>query len=101
MDLPAIEFHPNAVAEGQAARWWYAARSPQAAAAFTVELDRAVEVVASAPMRWPIRRYGTRHYRFDRFPYSVIYRFVEAPPTVQILAIAHGKRRPYYWKGRL
>ena len=32
------------------------------------------------------------------FPYSVIYR--ETLYEVQILAIAHGKRRPAYWRSR-
>jgi len=44
-------FHPAAVAEAQAARRWYAERSPLAAAAFIAELDHAVAQITEAPDR--------------------------------------------------
>jgi plasmid stabilization system protein ParE len=34
-----------------------------------------------------------------RFPYHVVY--VELADRVQILAVAHDRRRPAYWVGRL
>jgi len=34
-----------------------------------------------------------------RFPYHVVY--IELPDRVQILAVAHDRRRPAYWVGRL
>ena len=34
-----------------------------------------------------------------RFPYHVVY--VELPDRLQVLAIAHDRRRPGYWVGRL
>ncbi|MBW2267895.1 MAG: type II toxin-antitoxin system RelE/ParE family toxin [Deltaproteobacteria bacterium] len=34
-----------------------------------------------------------------RFPYHVVY--VELPDRVQVLAIAHDRRRPGFWVGRL
>jgi hypothetical protein len=34
-----------------------------------------------------------------RFPYSVY--FIELPTRFRILAFAHARRRPYYWKDRL
>ena len=34
-----------------------------------------------------------------RFPYHVVY--LELPDRLQILAIAHDRRRPAYWMGRL
>jgi plasmid stabilization system protein ParE len=33
-----------------------------------------------------------------RFPYVVVYRQIAA--RVQIVAVAHGKRKPGYWKRR-
>ena len=41
-----VDFHPDAVLEGAAARAWYAERSPVAAVAFVTELDSAVEAIA-------------------------------------------------------
>ena len=34
-----------------------------------------------------------------RFPYHVVY--IELPDRVQILAVAHDRRRPAYWVARL
>ena len=39
-----------------------------------------------------------RRTRVQRFPYQVVYRL--SPPDIIVLAIAHLKRRPNYWKGR-
>ena len=63
-----------------------------------VELDRAVELISENPMRWPIHLHGTRHFLLRRFPFGVVYR--ELGETLQIVAVAHGRRRPGYWKGR-
>jgi hypothetical protein len=35
----------------------------------------------------------------DRYPFSIIYR--EMPREIQIIAVAHAKRRPGYWAKRL
>ena len=35
----------------------------------------------------------------QRFPFNVLYR--EAGNTVQVLAVAHHRRRPGYWLGRV
>jgi len=58
-----------------------------------------MRAVAASPRRWPNYLHGTRKYVLDRFPYSVVYR--ELPSVIQVLAIAHGRRRPGYWKNRL
>jgi len=40
-----------------------------------------------------------RRVRVRRFPYHVIY--LELPDRVQVLAIAHHRRHPRYWIGRV
>jgi hypothetical protein len=35
----------------------------------------------------------------QRFPFSVVY--LDDPELIAIIAVAHTKRRPGYWKGRL
>ena len=42
----------------------------------------------------PVRRLGVR-----RFPYHVIY--LETRDELRILAVAHDRRRPGYWRSRL
>ncbi|HWU89339.1 MAG TPA: hypothetical protein VN253_18885 [Kofleriaceae bacterium] len=35
----------------------------------------------------------------ERFPYSVY--FIELPTRFRILAFAHARRKPFYWKDRI
>ena len=94
----SVVFHPAAVEEAQAARQWYKARSQSAADSFLAELDRGIEAVSLAPERWTLFVHGTRRYLFRRFPFQLVYRVVK--DSVQVVAIAHGRRRPRYWKLR-
>jgi len=59
----------------------------------------AASAIERAPSTWPTYDHDTRRFLLRRFPYSVIYR-VE-PSRIVIVAIAHGRRRPGYWKERL
>jgi hypothetical protein len=40
-----------------------------------------------------------RSFVLQRFPFSVVY--LDDPDLVIIVAVAHGKRKPGYWKDRL
>lgn len=92
-------WHPAASAEAEEARNWYAARSPLAARGFLLALEEAVQAVTEAPERWPKHRYGCRRHVFsNQYPYTLIYRFSAG---LEIVAVAHQKRRPGYWKRRL
>ena len=93
-----VVFHPDAVDEAQAARQWYAERSQSAAGSFLAELDQGIEAIALAPERWPVFVHGTRRYLFHRFPFQLIYRVMNN--RIEVVAIAHGRRRPGYWKTR-
>ena len=93
-----VGFHPAALEESTAAEMWYRERSETAGAAFVAELDRAVEQIGKAPERWPRHAHGTGRFVLRRFPFTVIYRVGSA--EAEILAVAHGRRRPNYWKGR-
>ena len=93
-----IEFHEEAAAEFEAAIEWYFSRSELAAARFASEVNHALELIAKAPDRWAVGVAGARKYPLRRFPFSIVYR--QLPLIVQVLAVAHGHRRPGYWKGR-
>lgn len=94
-----VSFFEDALAEIEESRAWYRARSHSAEAAFLHEVDHAVSVLKDAPHRWPAYLSGTRRYVFSTFPYSLIY-FTEED-VVNIVALAHDKRRPGYWRKRL
>lgn len=102
LPLPALvkplELHPSAVAEGEDAAAWYAERDPRVALQFAHELDAALNRIAEAPHRWPAYLYGTRRVRLTRFPYLIPYR--EEAARILVVAIAHAKRAPGYWRTR-
>ena len=50
--------------------------------------------VPRVPSNLPVRRVAV-----TRFPYHVIY--LEPTAALRILAIAHDRRKPGYWKNRL
>jgi plasmid stabilization system protein ParE len=78
---------------------WYLDQNETAAIKFVAEVDRAIDLVSTSPRRWPAGERGARKFVLQRFPYAIIYR--ERESSVQILAVAHGHRRPGYWKNRL
>src|SRR4051794_9258881 len=98
MNSIPVEFHPLAIAEARAARRWYARRSPEAADRFIAELDRAIDPISSNPSICPSYFHGTRVRRLRRFPYLLVFR--QRATVLEVIAVAHGKRRPGYWKNR-
>lgn len=93
-----LEFHPEAIAEAEAQRLWYDERSHAAAEGFADELEIAFNAIVEAPDRWPLYIEGTRRYLLRRYPFVVVYRRVDK--VIQIIAVAHGRRKPGYWISR-
>ena len=94
-----IEFHPEAADEMASAYDWYHKRSESAARAFLLELDLSLRHIAEASERYPAFDSRTRRLVLPRFPFAVIYLAQEA--VIEVVAVAHHKRRPGYWKSRL
>ena len=84
--------------DAEEARSWYAERSVLAAQGFLLALDQAVDAILEAPERWPRHRYGCRRYVFsNQYLFTLIYRLTSG---IEIVAVAHQKRRPGYWRHR-
>lgn len=94
-----VEFTQEALWEINEAFDRYLGESRRAAEAFVREVDRAVALIASSPTVWPHFEAGTRRYVLNKFPFSIIYR--EIPVGIEVVAVAHHKRRPRYWIRRL
>jgi toxin ParE1/3/4 len=94
-----VEFTPEALREIDDAFEWYLERNSNAAEALMREVDSAVAWIARTPAVWPAFELGTRRYILRRFPYSLIYR--EIPDGIEVVAVAHHRRRPRYWRRRL
>jgi plasmid stabilization system protein ParE len=98
MSPSQIEFHPAAVKEARTAYRWYLRRSAAAAGRFKAALEAAIEQIVEAPERWPTYLHGTRYRPLRRFRFIVVYR--QQGERLQVVAVAHGGRRPGYWKSR-
>jgi toxin ParE1/3/4 len=99
MSPASYTFHPDAIEEALSAARWYRERSPITARRFVAELNQVIDNILEAPNRWPMSTRGTRKIKLPCFPYLVIYRANH--DGVLIVSIAHGHRRPGYWKNRL
>jgi toxin ParE1/3/4 len=91
--------HPEAWAELEIADDWYFAHSVDASIEFLSSLDEALDKISNAPLRWPSYLHGTRRYVLPRFPFSIVY--LDENNLLTVIAIAHSKRKPGYWKDRL
>jgi plasmid stabilization system protein ParE len=69
-----------------------------AAHKFVDEIDDGIESIRNAPNRWPILEPNARRFLLKRFPFAIIYR--EKSTKIQVIAFAHGHRRPGYWRTR-
>jgi plasmid stabilization system protein ParE len=94
-----LEFHLQAELEYLSALEWYQERSATAAINFESAFDRAIRTISKAPHRWPIYLAGCRRYALHQFPFIIVYSIL--PSHILVLAVAHGHRRPGYWRDRL
>jgi len=93
-----IAFHPSAAEEVEATKRWYLDRSEDAAAQFEDELSSVVDQIAEDPNVWPERTTGVRQRPMRVFPFLIVYRIARG--VIEVVAIAHGSRRPGYWRHR-
>ncbi len=85
MVVKPLDLHPEALEEWKSAVAWYLDRNETAAVNFVAEVDRAVDLIAASPHRWPVGLHGTRKFVLQRFPFAIVYRKRET--DVQVLAV--------------
>jgi plasmid stabilization system protein ParE len=93
-----VTIHPEAEAEYEHALAWYFERSPQAAGRFEAAFDEAIDAIRSHPMTYPLCDDRHRFVLLKHYPYSLVFRL--DGDAVNVIAMAHSKRRPGYWSGR-
>jgi plasmid stabilization system protein ParE len=98
MSPPNINLHPEAARDVEEGFAWYVSRSQQAAHRFVHELTEALDKISVHPLRWPAYLYGARRLSLKRFPYFVVYEVND--DEIRVLAVAHGRQRPGYWRHR-
>jgi hypothetical protein len=99
MPSKPFRFDPEALEEFRNAGRWYRARNPIVASEFRSVASAAVREIVQAPQRNAKYLYGTRRLIMQRFPFSVVY--LDDPDMITMIAVAHSKRKPGYWKDRL
>lgn len=93
------DFHPLASSELTDAAVFYEGQAPGLGGDFLDEVERLVGLVSSYPDLGHQQPGEIRTIPARRFPYTVVYQVIGDRPFV--LAIAHQRRRPRYWAGRI
>jgi hypothetical protein len=95
-----VWIHPAAEAEHLAHVRYYRRLHRALGARYLADFNHVTLLVAEAPDRYQIvRSPDVRIIAMRQFPYSVIYRHHGS--DIQILAVAHIRRRPGYWTVRV
>jgi toxin ParE1/3/4 len=95
-----IRFRPAAAREFDADFRHYENDYPGRGIRFVAAVDAALARISAAPSRFPLLyEPDIRSAKVKRFPYRVVYVFVGE--DIDVIAVAHAKRRPSYWRGRL
>ena len=93
-----VTFHEEAKAEFLEAVRYYEDRVPGLGHALIDDVEQALREIPDSPSACPTIGAGIRRRILRKFPYSLLY--VEEPGRIRILAVAHHRRRPGYWKDR-
>lgn len=94
------QFHPAAAAEHLDSIAFYESRLAGLGADYIAEFETTMRRVCAAPNSFRIDSPpDIRLAVMQRFPFNVLYR--ETGSSVQVLAVAHHRRRPGYWLGRV
>jgi plasmid stabilization system protein ParE len=96
--LIPYSFHPEAAAELDDAALFYESRVTGLGRQFAAEVQRIVFFICKYPEAGALVRLPVRRALVDRFPYAVVYRHERE--AVQVLAVAHVRKRPGYWRRR-
>ena len=77
---------------------FYEAATSGLGAGFLDEVQRVINILRDHPELGQTVGRGLRRALLHRFPFSLIYSEVD---TILIVAVAHQRRRPDYWRNRV
>jgi plasmid stabilization system protein ParE len=98
-----LRIAPEAEEETQQAAQWYEDRRRGLGLEFLAAVDAAVQRIRDDPLQFSTLETlpdeaNVRRFLLKRFPYAIIFEVISG--EIRILAVAHGRRRPQYWKQR-
>jgi toxin ParE1/3/4 len=97
---------PEAFQEALQAALWYDEKRGGLGDDFYDEVLKTIEVVGRTPLRFPLYEAlstvpPVRRAPVKRFPYYVIYSFLDGDAEPLIVAICHARQRPGFWADRI
>lgn len=96
--MKTLTFHEEAESEVMEAAQYYESRSIGLGASFLDIIEKTIEEVRKNPTAYQLISKEVRRKVLDRFPYSFLY--VIEGDFIRVIAVAHQKRRPAYWRNR-
>ncbi|MEK6657819.1 MAG: type II toxin-antitoxin system RelE/ParE family toxin [Nitrospirota bacterium] len=97
--MKPVIFLPEAEEEMLEAARYYESQASGLGIDYLSEVERAVASISESPMTWPKIEGELRRRLVWRFPFGILY-YIESEKIV-LVAVAHLKRRPGYWKKRI
>lgn len=94
-----VRFHGDAETELNEAALFYESLLPGLGKTFANEVKKAIQLIQAYPAAAPPAGNKLRKLVVQRFPFSLIYS--HQANEILVLALAHHRRRPGYWKTRL
>lgn len=92
-------FHPDADSEVTEGVEYYESCSTGLGSELLGEVERALSHISTNPEACQLIGRRARGKSLWRFPYNLVYAVYS--DRVRIVAFAHQKRRPFYWRKRL
>ncbi len=97
--MTSIVFDPDAKAEFLAAVRYYESCQSGLGRHFRILVQSALQKVAETPFQYRLIHAPFRRYLLPKFPYAIIFSI--EPDHIRIIAVAHTKRKPGYWRRRI
>jgi toxin ParE1/3/4 len=97
--VKSVIIHSEAIAELDSAIAYYERQKFELGRDFLAEVEKSIGKIQQNPnLGAAYKITGLRRYVMRPFPFLIFY--VDLADVIWIVAIAHGKRRPDYWKKR-
>ena len=98
-----LRIDPSAEEETREAAAWYEEQRSGLGVEFLAAVDDAVHRIRRTPESYTRletlpEEESVRRFVLSRFPYAIIYELTD--DEINILAVAHTRRRPGYWRNR-
>ena len=91
-----VEYHPSTATDLNRAIAFYESLRAGLGDECRAEIYAAIERISGLPKRFPIVQGKIRRCFVNRFPFSVLFRYMEAEGRVRVLVIRHHRQRAGY-----